>query len=115
MGKSTFCAAATRNLEEMAHFQGSLTPLEGWDAGMVASWARCLGTEWGHAAAAVLESHGVHGKDLHGLVARASGDEQQVVGDHLPSAALEKMTHHTMSATHQRKFAQASESHVSRR
>lgn len=73
VGKTTFCAAATRELDEMPHFQRSLTPLPEWDGAMMASWARCLGTEWSPAAASVLEAHGVRGD---GLQARgpAQGD-----------------------------------------
>ena len=64
VGKTTFCAAATRELDEMPHFQRSLTPLPEWDVAMMASWARCLGTEWSPAAASVLEAHGVRGDGL---------------------------------------------------
>ena len=52
---------------------------------MVASWARCLGTEWSPAAAALLEKHGVRGAELHALVAAEAS------GGHAPSERLERM------------------------
>ena len=107
VGKTTFCTAATRRLEEMAHFQGSLTPLCGWDTPMMASWARCLGTEWCQAAAAVIEAHGVQGKDLRPLVVREAGGDEHGVGEHRPSEAMEAMVSGALSAAHRQKFAQA--------
>ena len=82
VGKTTFSEAATRELDEMADFQSSLTPLHEWDSAMLTSWARCLRTEWSSAAAAVLESLGVQGKDVQTLVVQAEQDFE-------PSVALD--------------------------
>ena len=101
VGKTTFCAAATRDLSEMAHFQSSLTPLNEWDAPMVASWARCLGTEWSAAAARVLEAEGVRGDELSALVTTSAAHDPG------PSKALERMAGRSMSAQQLKKLARA--------
>ena len=100
VGKTTFCEAATREVDEMANFQKSLTPLHEWDSAMLASWARCLKTEWSSAAAAVLESLGVQGKDVQALVVHADQDFR-------PSEALDDKAGSTMSVLQRKQFARA--------
>ena len=100
VGKTTFSEAATRELDEMADFQSSLTPLHEWDSAMLTSWARCLRTEWSSAAAAVLESLGVQGKDVQTLVVQAEQDFE-------PSVALDDKARPTMNALQRKQLARA--------
>ena len=100
VGKTTFCDAATRELDEMVNFQSSLRPLQEWDSAMLSSWARCLRTEWSSAASVVLDSFGVQGKDVQALVVQKDQD-------FMPSMALDDMAGSAMSAPQRQKLARA--------
>ena len=67
---------------------------------MLTSWARCLRTEWSSAAAAVLESLGVQGKDVQTLVVQAEQDFE-------PSVALDDKARPTMNALQRKQLARA--------
>ena len=64
VGKSTFCDAVTQPKDSLPFFHSSLVPLEKWDFGMIASWARRLGTHWAPSIGNLLESHKISGQDL---------------------------------------------------
>ena len=69
VGKTTFCAAATRHRDDLGTFRRTLAGVESWDAARVAKWALGLGTPFDAAAAAVFRRGRVSGADLPRLVA----------------------------------------------
>ena len=99
VGKTTFCTAAVRPAEELAHFHGSLARVDEWDAPTIASWARRLHTDWSGPAADVFATASVAGKDLAVLV--AVGDD----GGSVPSATLDRLIGDALSAKQRRHLA----------
>ena len=105
VGKTTFCSAATWPMDDLARFQGSLTPLAKWDTPMMAAWMRSDHMRnqhaWTEAAARVISDHGIKGADL------STYFDVQADGDKTASAKLTRLAGDSMSPAQLKRFARA--------